>query len=196
MDFMTLLTPIGAVALFILMVFGMLRSMRWLNRYFTATPGRSPAAAIEADYARAGISLEDRTLTQTAKGTLQSVSFVVTLYPLGKPPHGIYEVAGAQGRDFELAREGNDMRQFLQLGSGHALQVSDAGIDLEQLDSALATSAERQAARALFHLGFDRLERRGGTLRAVKVFCAQLPELDVLRRALADLGVLRSGGGA
>lgn len=190
---MTVLTQIGVLALFVVMVFGVLRFIRWGNRYWTGTPGRPVAAATEADYARAGIGVEDGTLTQIANGNLQSVSFVLTLYPTGKPPQSILEVAGARGRDFDLAREADDMRQFLRLGSGHALQVADTGIDLAQLDSALATGAERQAALALFHLGFDRLERRGGALRAVKFCTAQLPELDVMRRALTELGVLRSG---
>jgi len=192
---MKLLTPVGGLVLFVVMVFGVLRFIRWGNRYWTGTPGRPVPGETAADYARAGIGVEDGMLAQIAKGTLQSVSFVLTLYPTGKPPHTILEVAGARGRDFELAREADDMRLFLRLGSGHALQTSDAGIDLAQLDAVLATGAERQAARALFHLGFDRLERRGGALRAVKFCIAQLPELEALRRALTELGVLRSGIG-
>ena len=132
--------------------------------------------------------------SQVASGTLQSVPFVFSWYSGGKgnPPRGVLEVQGAQGPEFSLAREADDMRKFLRLGSGNPLQTGNAGMD-PALDSDLVAGAEREAARALFHLGFDQLQRRSGTLRAVKIFCSHLPELEVLQRALTYVAVLRPG---
>jgi hypothetical protein len=183
--------PVGGILLFVAGVWGVLRFIRWGNRYWSTTPGRRTADAIEAEYKGAGIALEDGALTLVAKGTLQSVPFVVTLYPSGNPPRALFEVPDANGPDFSFSRKGDGMREFIRLGAGHSMQTGSEGMD-PGIES-LPAIAEREAVRALFHLGFEELERGGGRLRAVKYFCQQLPELEVLRRALDQLRVLRSG---
>jgi len=185
---------IGGAAAFIAGVWGLLWVIRWGNRQGALTPGQRAPEAIAADYKRAGLTVEDGLQTQVVKGTLQSVPFLLTLYAGGQGmARGVLEVQDVSGADFSVAREVDEMRLFLRLGSGHALQTSDAGIPA--LDAALPEGAERDAVRALFHLGFDQLERREGSLRAMKASCPVLPELGVLRQALAHLGVLRPGGG-
>ena len=190
---MEIATAFAGLLLFVGGVWGFVRFIRWGNRYWSTTPGRRSAEAIEAEYKRAGVVVEDGGLTQVARGTLQSVPFVVTLYPSGSPPRALFEVPDAKGPDFSLAREGDGMREFIRLGAGHSMQTGDAGMD-PRIDE-LPGIAEREAVRALFHLGFEELERGGGRLRAVKYFCQLLPELEVLRRALDHLRVLRSGFG-
>jgi len=177
---------IGQVLLMLAGAYAILRLIRRGNRYWGGTPGRPDADAIDADYVRAGIEVDG----DVARGTLQSVPFVIKLNPHGPSPSGVLEIPGARDNDFSLAREGDDMRAFLRLGAGHPLQTGDSGMD-PALDSVLTLAAEREAARALFHLGFDKLERKGGALRAVKYFCPHLPELAVLQRALTHLNLLR-----
>ena len=194
MDFQFLGALVVAIVFFAA-VYALVRGMHRANKFFMRSPGMPADEEIEREYRSAGITLEGPTssLAEIARGTLPSGPFTLTRYETGNPPHMVLEVpAAAGGGDFKLEREGDEMRQHLRLGSGHSLQTRDAGID-PKLDAVLATDARRQAARALFRLGFDRLERRDGVLRATKVLGAKLPKLEVLRRALEQLDVLRSG---
>lgn len=188
------LGALAAVFVFFAAVYALVRGMHRANKYFMRSPGMPADEEIERDYRSAGITLEGPTssLAEIARGTLPCGPFTLTRYETGNPPHMVLEVPAAGGGDFKLEREGDEMRQHLRLGSGHALQTRDAGID-PKLDALLATDAQRQAARALFRLGFDRLERRDGVLRATKVLGAKLPKLEVLRRALDQLDALRAG---
>src|SRR6185503_3778558 len=121
---------IGGAAAFIAGVWGLVWLIRWGNRQGALTPGQRAPEAIAADYKRAGLTVEDGLQTQVVRGTLQSVPFLLTLYAGGQGmARGVLEVPDARkGADFSVAREADEMRVFLRLGSGHALQTSDAGI--------------------------------------------------------------------
>ena len=181
--------------LFVLLIVGFVALIIWKSRHSNMAGRQEPAIA--ADYARAGFRIRANWLfgRRTVRGALQSTPFELTLYRGGKgvPPVGTLVVQGADGPDFSLAREWNDMRAFLRLGSGHALQTGDEGI--EDIDAVLPTGAERDAARALFRLGFDKVSRRGGSVRTHKLFLPELPELEILGRALVHLEGLRGNRG-
>ncbi len=106
---------------------------------------------------------------------------------------------------FAVSREDGADRYAKRIGLTTEAQSGDAEFDREFylsggsrafLESLFGEAQARDAVRALFRSGFDRVALYGGKLTASKQFCRQLLDLDKLSAAVEQLAVLRATPGA
>lgn len=142
-----------------------------------AHAARNPA--VEAEYVLAGFEVKVSWTHggPVVRGTLEGTPFVLTASPgvHTTPALTVISVPRAPGGSFSVSRGGS--RDL----SGHDL-----------LEPALPDASAREAARALFLLGFDTVSGRREYLSAVRSLKAELPDLGSLRAAVKQLAVLRS----
>ena len=136
---------------------------------------------IEAEYRRMGLEVASTPVhgEPVVRGTLQGVPFVLEA-TLTRPKRTMLTVPCESGvRDFEISRY--DSRD----GSGRDL-----------VDSMFPDAKSRDAVRALFLLGFDTIESRGGSLRAIRNLTVALLPPGKLDAVIGHLAVLRAIPGA
>jgi len=131
---------------------------------------------IEAEYLRAGLEVASTPVhgEPVVSGTLQGVPFVLTA-TITNPKMTMLTVPSEHGSDFQISREGS--RDL-------------SGRDL--VESTFPDARSRDAVRALFLLGFDTVESRGGKLRAIRHLNAALLPLGKLQALVKHLAVLRT----
>lgn len=138
------------------------------------------APAIEAEYLRMGLEVASTPVRgePVVSGTLQGVPFVLEA-TFTDPRRTVLTVPRETGGDFAIAREASR---------------DTSGRDL--VESTFPEAKRRDAIRALFRLGFDTIESRGGKLRAIRHLTVGLLPPDRLRAAIGHLAVLRADAGA
>ncbi len=180
-----------------------------LGRFLIRSNLSADSAQTLAEYARAGIKLGTTWFlgSREASGTLHGVPFVLKLLTGGKgvPPTALLVIPTAFGGAFVVAREGSADRFAKSIGLTTETQTGDTEFDREfyisggsreYLESFFREAQARDAVRALFRSGFDRVALHGGKLTAVKLGCRQLLELDKLSAAVEQFAVLRATPGA
>lgn len=139
---------------------------------------------IEAAYKAAGFEVSITWLHGAARvrGTLSGVAFLLALNPdhvsRGMREKTALSLAGVRGENFRLERE--------------------AGRDLSGRDNvelALPDAKAREAARALFGLGFTAIELSGAGLRAINQNRNAWPRLEELRTWVEHLAVIAARRG-
>ena len=169
---------------------------------------RTDAERIRAEYAQAGLRVKSSLLSApSVSGTLSGTRFShrIVQGSRNRPP-GIEVSARSSLRgDFSVRREGGAEGFFKSIGLAGEAQTGDAAFDREfylaglsrdYVQALFADPENRAALRALFALGFDRVELQDGALTATRSGQAQLLELGVLRAALEQLAALRTTAGA
>ena len=135
---------------------------------------------IEAEYLRMGFEVASTPMRgePVVSGTLQGVPFVLEA-TFTTPRRTVLTVPSEFGRDFQIERYGSR-------------DLSERDL----VESMFPDAKSRDAARALFLLGFDTIKSGGGRLRVIMHFTVALLPPGKLHAAIGHLAVLRAIPGA
>ena len=202
--FAVVLLVVGGAVLLILLV----RRLPGYRRYREIQAAAAELLARrKAEYAQAGLTVKTRFLGgQRVAGTLGGRAFRCRAVPgsRNEPAHTVLTTASELRGDFVVSREGGSERWFKSLGLAREAQTRDAAFDdayylagrsHDYVQALFAEETNRAAVRALFALGFDRVELHRGRLAAKRERVAELPELGALEAALVALAGLEETPG-
>jgi hypothetical protein len=162
------------------------------------------AQRIKAEYAQAGLQVKSSFFSSpSVSGTLSGIAFTQKIVPGGRnsPPRVTLSARSALRGDFSIRREGGTESFFKSIGFAGEAQTGDAAFDREfylagrsrdYIQALFGDAQNREAVRALFALGLDRLELNDGELTAIRGRPPQFLELSALRSALEQFAALRT----
>jgi hypothetical protein len=162
------------------------------------------AGMVNAEYAQAGIHVKKTFLgSAQMEGVHAGVAFTHQIEPGGKnsPPRAIISASSTLRGDFCVTRERAADSFFRRIGFAGEAQTGDAAFDgeflleggsREYVRAIFADAHNRDAVRALFESGFDRVELDGGEASASKSGEAHVMDLPVVTGAVERLASLRA----
>jgi|GEM_PF-1404480 len=191
-----------------LIIFILRRIPGYRKHAATQTEATADAERIKAEYAQAGLRVTTSFFRgPSVSGTLSGASFThkIVQGSRNSPPRIELSARSALRGEFSVRREGGSESFFKSIGFAGEAQTGDAafdrqfylaGVSHDYLRALFSDAQNRDAVRALFALGFDRVELRDGELTAARNGHAQFLELSALRGALEQLVALRTTASA